>query len=310
MFAKKLKDKAKMKNIWIFVIVILVIVISIMMLFSFKVRETEVVLVTTFGRATRTETEPGLKFFKWPRPINVVHKFDSRYQLYESRQEETNTKGGEPIIVTSYVVWKVGDPLKFLNAVQDKTGAENNIKGLLRNTQNSVIGRHYFSEFINSDPEKIKFTEIEEEMKQAIAEHALNEYGIDIKLVGIKQLGVDKEVTKDVFKRMEADRERKTNKILADGKAEADKIRAEADAMKAILEAIAEAEAKAIRGAGDAEAAKYYEMLEEDPELAMFLRNVEALKKILEEKSTIILGADTEPVKLLRGIPDIKPKQE
>lgn len=299
-----------MKNIWIFVIVILVIVISIMMLFSFKVRETEVVLVTTFGRATRTETEPGLKFFKWPRPINVVHKFDSRYQLYESRQEETNTKGGEPIIVTSYVVWKVGDPLKFLNAVQDKTGAENNIKGLLRNTQNSVIGRHYFSEFVNSDPEKIKFTEIEKEMRQAIAEHALNEYGIDIKLVGIKQLGVDKEVTKDVFKRMEADRERKTNKILADGKAEADKIRAEADAMKAILEAIAEAEAKAIRGAGDAEAAKYYEMLEEDPELAMFLRDVEALKKILEEKSTIILGADTEPVKLLRGIPDIKPKQE
>ena len=299
-----------MKNIWIFVIVILVIVISIMMLFSFKVRETEVVLVTTFGRATRTETEPGLKFFKWPQPINVVHKFDSRYQLYESRQEETNTKGGEPIIVTSYVVWKVGDPLKFLNAVQDKTGAENNIKGLLRNTQNSVIGRHYFSEFVNSDPEKIKFTEIEKEMRQAIAEHALNEYGIDIKLVGIKQLGVDKEVTKDVFKRMEADRERKTNKILADGKAEADKIRAEADAMKAILEAIAEAEAKAIRGAGDAEAAKYYEMLEEDPELAMFLRDVEALKKILEEKSTIILGADTEPVKLLRGIPDIKPKQE
>lgn len=299
-----------MKNIWIFIIVILVIVISVMMLFSFQVRETEVVLVTTFGKATRTETEPGLKFFKWPRPINVVHRFDSRYQLYESQQEETNTKGGEPIIVTSYVVWKVGDPLKFLNAVQDKTGAENNIKGLLRNTQNSVIGRHYFSEFINSDPDKIKFTKIEEEMRQAIAEHALNEYGIDIKLVGIKQLGVDKEVTKDVFKRMEADRERKTNKILADGKAEADKIRAEADAMKAILEAIAEAEAKAIRGAGDAEAARYYEMLEEDPELAMFLRDIDALKKILEEKSTIILGADTEPVKLLRGIPDIKPKQQ
>ena len=299
-----------MKNIWIFIIVILVIVISVLMLFSFQVRETEVVLVTTFGKATRTETEPGLKFFKWPRPINVVHRFDSRYQLYESQQEETNTKGGEPIIVTSYVVWKVGDPLKFLNAVQDKTGAENNIKGLLRNTQNSVIGRHYFSEFINSDPDKIKFTKIEEEMRQAIAEHALNEYGIDIKLVGIKQLGVDKEVTKDVFKRMEADRERKTNKILADGKAEADKIRAEADAMKAILEAIAEAEAKAIRGAGDAEAARYYEMLEEDPELAMFLRDIDALKKILEEKSTIILGADTEPVKLLRGIPDIKPKQQ
>ena len=56
--------------------------------------------------------------------------------------------------------------------------------------------------------------------------------------------------------------------------------------------------------------AKHLKMLEADPELAMFLRDVDALKKILEEKSTIILGADTGPVKLLRGLPDIKPKQE
>ena len=32
------------------------------------------------------------------------------------------------------------------------------------------------------------------------------------------------------------------------------------------------------------------------------------VKKILKEKSTIILGAETDPMKLLRGIPDIKPK--
>jgi membrane protease subunit HflC len=299
-----------MKNIWIFIFIILVAVVLTLFFFSFKVRETEVALVTTFGRATKTETEPGWKFLKWPRPINVVHKFDSRYQLYETLQEETTTKGGEPIIVTSYVIWKVADPLKFLNAVQDKTGAENNIKGLLRNTQNSVIGRHYFSEFVNSDPEKIKFAEIEREMRDAIAQHALNEYGIDIKIVGIKQMGVDKEVTKDVFERMKADRERKASKIEADGLAKAGAIKDEADKLKGILLAIAEAEAKAIRGAGDAEAAKYYKMLEVDPELAMFLRDVDALKNILDEKSTIILGADTEPVKLLRGLPDINPKVE
>jgi len=69
-----------------------------------------------------------------------------------------------------------------------------------------------------------------------------------------------------------------------------------------------EAQAKAIRGEGDAEAAKYYKLLEADPEFAMFLRNLEALGKILKEKSTIVLGAESEPIKLLKGIPDIKPK--
>jgi len=41
----------------------------------------------------------------------------------------------------------------------------------------------------------------------------------------------------------------------------------------------------------------------------MFLRYIEALKKILEEKTTIVLGAETEPIKLLKGIPNIEPKK-
>jgi hypothetical protein len=47
-------------------------------------------------------------------------------------------------------------------------------------------------------------------------------------------------------------------------------------------------------------------MLEADPELAMFLRDLEALRTILKERSTIVLGTDTEPMQLLKGIPDMK----
>jgi membrane protease subunit HflC len=133
-------------------------------------------------------------------------------------------------------------------------------------------------------------------------------YGIDIMAVGIRQLGVSEEVTKDVFARMIADRTRKTETILAEGNAEATKIRTDAESKRTELLAVVEAQAKAIRGEGDAEAAKYYKLLEADPDLAMFLRDIEALKKILKEKTTIVLGAETEPMKLLRGIPDIEPK--
>jgi regulator of protease activity HflC (stomatin/prohibitin superfamily) len=76
------------------------------------------------------------------------------------------------------------------------------------------------------------------------------------------------------------------------------------------LLAVAESQAKAIRGAGDAEAAKYYQMLEADPQLAMFLRDVEALRKILKERSTIVLGVETEPIQLLKGLPDLEPAKE
>ena len=297
-----------MKNVSVLILVTLIAVVLVLCFISFQVRETEVSLVTTFGKPTRPISEPGW-YWKWPLPIQMVHRFDRRAHLYEGVMEETSTRGGEPIVVTSYVVWKVGDPQEFLEAVQDKTGAEDQLKSLLRDTQNSIIGQYYFSEFVNSDPDEIRFSEIEGQMYTTLKNRlADKKYGIDIIAVGIKQLGVSEEVTKDVFDRMRADRTRKTETILAEGNAEATKIKTDAESKRTELLAVVEAQAKAIRGEGDAEAAKYYKLLEADPELAMFLRDLEALKKILKEKSTIVLGAETDLMKLLRGIPDIKPK--
>lgn len=297
-----------MKNAWVFVFVILSVVVLMLILFSFQVRETEVALRTTFGKPSPTCYTPGW-YAKFPPPIHVIHKFDSRSQLYEGAMEETTTKGSEPIVVSSYVVWKIAEPLKFLESVRDKAGAEDKLKGLLRDAQNSIVGQHYFSEFVNVDPSKIKFAEIEQKMYESLAGLARSNYGIEIQSVGIKQLGVSKEVTKDVFERMKADRQRKKEIILAQGKATAIKIKSDADTKRTQLLTVAEAQAKAIRGSGDAEAAKYYKLLEADPDFAMFLRDVEALKAILKDKSTIVLGADSEPVKLLKGVPDIEPKK-
>lgn len=297
-----------MKNVSVLILVILIAVVLVLYFVSFQVRETEVALVTTFGKPTRSISEPGW-YWKWPKPIQTVHKFDRRAHLYEGVMEETSTKGGEPIVVTSYVVWRVGDPQEFLEALQDKVGAEDQLKSLLRDTQNSIIGQHYFSEFVNSNPDEIRLSEIEDQMYTTLKNRLSDKkYGIDIRSAGIKQLGISEDVTRDVFDRMRADRNRKTEAILAEGNAEATKIKADAESKRTELLAVVEAQAKAIRGEGDAEAAKYYKLLEADPEFAMFLRNLEALKKILKEKSTIVLGADMEPLELLKGIPDIKPK--
>ena len=69
---------------------------------------------------------------------------------------------------------------------------------------------------------------------------------------------------------------------------------------------IAKARAKAIRAEGDALAARYYEMLSKDTDLAIFLRDIESLEKILQKRTTIVIGADTYPFKLLRTRPDIE----
>jgi membrane protease subunit HflC len=290
-----------MKNLPVLIFVILIVGVLALLLFSFQVRETESALVTKFGKPSKTITSPGWHG-RWPAPIQNVHKFDSRNHLYEGLMEETTTKGGEPIVVTSYIVWKITDPLKFLESVGDVETVKNQLKSLLRDTQNSVIGEHYFSEFVNTDPAKIKFFEIEEQMLSRLNRQTMAEYGIEISLVGIKRIGISEKVTKEVFERMKADRQRRTKEITAQGEAEAIRIMTDAESKRQELLAMAETQAEAIRGEGDAEAAEHYKMLEADPKFAMFLRNIEALKEILKNETTIILGADTEPMKLLRGI--------
>ena len=296
-----------MKNFAVIVLVVLIVGIMMLYLVSFQVRQSEMALILTFGKPTRPITEPGWRL-KWPAPIQTLVKYDARQLLFEGVEEETVTKGGEPIIVQTYIVWRIAEPIKFREAVRDVPAAEKLLKSRLRDVQNKVVGKHYFSEFVNTDRSQIKFGDIESEMAQLIDE-PVKTYGIKVESVGIKMLKVSEKVTEDVFARMRADRKRKTEATLAQGSAEATRIKSDADSKITELMAATEARAKAIRGAGDAEAAQYYKMLEADPEFAMFLREIETLKKTLKERTTVVLPADAEPFKLLKEMPKLEPKQ-
>lgn len=293
-----------MKNFAITSLIVIVLIILTLTFACFQVRETESALVTRFGKKRAEIAEPGL-YVKWPVPIERLYKFDSRQRVFEADLHETTTKGAVPIIVKSYVVWKIEEPFKFFNSVGTTKEAENKLLSQLNSTQNNVIGKHYFSEFVNTNKELIQIPEIETEMLNDLNRNVSDSYGISITQLGIKQLKISEDVSKDVFDRMRAERERKTTAIITQGKAEAARIRAEAESIKNSLLAAANGRAKAIKGEGDAEAAGYYKMLEADPEFAMFLRDLEALKKILEKRSTVVLSADTEPFRLLKEVPDI-----
>lgn len=298
-----------MKNVSIPLFLLVLFVVLVLVSAMFQVRETESALVTTFGKVTRTFTTPGLHF-KWPPPVEWVQKFDSRLRILEAELGETTTKGAVPVIVNTFVVWRIADPCEFFNAVGNVTEAESKLRSQISDTQNKVIGRHFFSEFVNSDPAKIKFEQIESEMLSELQAAVKGLYGMEIKAAGIKQLKVSEDVSKDVFERMKKERQRQTEATIAEGTAAARKITTDADSKQTELLAAADARAKAIRAQGDAEAASYYKMLEEDPQLAMFLRDIEALKKILEKRSTLVIGADSEPFKMLKEMPELGPRRK
>ncbi|MHC4891158.1 MAG: protease modulator HflC [Planctomycetota bacterium] len=299
-----------MKNIAITIFIVLLVVVLVLFLVSFQVRETQFALKVTFGNATSEDQikEPGW-YFRWPFPIQRIHKFDSRMRILEVEITETPTKGDVPIIVNTYVVWKIAEPLKFFKSVGAVVYAEDYLGSQLRNTQGEVIGQHNFSQFVNSDKSKIEIKEIQEKMLSTLQQAVIDDYGIEIKTLGIKQLKVSEDVSKAVFARMITERSRRTAKTISEGDAEAKRIRDDAIYKEKELIAAAKARAKIIRGRGDADAAKYYKMLEADPEFAMFLREIDAAKEALKERATVILREGSWLVSLLKEMPDIKPRK-
>lgn len=280
---------------------IVVAFIFLCLLFLFQVRQTEVAVVTWFGKPARSLTEPGA-YFRLPWPFQTVHKFDKRIHNFERKFEQTMTRDANNLIATAFIGWRITDPRLFLNRFNgDVAKAENTLEGLVRDAKNAVIGLHPLRDFISPDPNQVKFDQIEQEMLAYLQDRAREAYGIEVVMVGIKQLGLPESITGKVFERMKAERERMAKSIRAEGESRARVIKAEAEQKRQEILAQAQFEATTIRAQAEAEAAKSYAVFEQNPELAIFLFGVEALPKALKEKTTLIVDPDTPPLNLLRG---------
>ena len=288
---------------------VLLILIFASLLFTFQVRTTEVVVVTTFGKAgTKPETEPGLKW-RWPWPIQQLHRFDKRVHNFESPFEQTLTSDGFTLLISVYAGWTISDPVIYLERFGDSSRkAEESLGGLVRNA-NTIVGKHPFASFVSTVPTEIKFADIEREMLARVQEEiSTNNYGIKVSFLGIKQLGLPESVTKLVFERMQSERQVKVAEIESDGRNKAAQIKSAADLESSKILSQADARSLAIKGEAEKAAADSLKVFKQEPELAIFLLKLGALETFLKERSTLILDQSTPPVDLLRNqvLPEAK----
>ena len=296
------------RNLLTVVIGALLVVIFVLLLFTFQVRKSEVGVVLTFGKPVRNITEPGA-YFKWPWPIQKVYRFDQRIQNFEDPFSEGLTSDHNNLLMVVYVGWKISDAAVFVpkfpgDAAVSMPNARTKLEGMLRSAALGVMGKHPLSDFVNSNPQDLKFDAIESEIDKSVqAQLAGNNYGITIEFLGIKKLGLPPKVTTSVFDRMKSERQVLISSAEYEGEAEAQKIKSAADRKAAELVANADAAATRIRGEGEAEAAKTLPVFQQNPELANFLLRVDALKQSLNSRATLIFDERTPPFDLFRNLP-------
>ena len=279
---------------------VVVAVILLIAVFSYQLNQTESAVVTTFGSPAAV-TDPGLHF-RWPFPFQKIYKFDHRIRCFEGgsgKIEETMTADGQNILVGIFINYRISAVEKFFRTLEDMTKAEERLNSLMRSAKNATFGQYKFSQVINTKPELMKLNEIQDRIKAAL-EKDTAEYGIEIVSVGINTINVPERITDKVFDRMIEDRKLVADRYLAEGTVRASEIRNDADQKKAVMLAKAEAAAREIRAQGDAEAATFYAVFRENPELAEFLRKLDSLRLIMRNQTTLVLDTNVAPFDLLK----------
>lgn len=281
-------------------IIIGLVLLAALLLFSmtFTVNFHEIAVKTRFGKVTEDSviSEPGLHF-RLPLFADKVTTFDTRLQLRESPLETVQTADGQQVVVRAYLMWKVredGDgPLKFFESYSSVEEANTALGDQFKTAMRSGMSRFSFDDLIGGGS---KLSDAETAIKSEMA--AVGSKGIEPVNVGISQLILPARTAQAVLNRMHTTRARLSEEQRGKGQAEASALQNRAAAQADKIKAFADRAAAEIRAQGDQDAARYYAMMSEAQDLAVFMQWLDGWKASLSKYTTVVLPSTFAPFNL------------
>ena len=283
-----------MKKLISIVAVAAILIVMANMTF-FIVDETEQVIVLQFGDPVKTVTEPGINF-KIPFIQNVRY-FETRVLEYDAASKEVYTADEKNLKVDNYARWRIVDPLLFYQSSGTMAAAQSQLDDIVYSEIRAELGEYTLDEIISPQRKKI--------MKSVTkkSNHDSESLGIEILDVRIKRADLPEDNAKSVYERMKANRKKEANKYRAEGSQKARNIRSQAEKEEKIILAEANKKARKLRGAGDAKALEIYaDSYNQDQEFYQFIKTLETYRKTMKQKSTLILGPDSDLLKYFNNI--------
>ncbi|MBQ8246965.1 MAG: protease modulator HflC [Lachnospiraceae bacterium] len=253
-------------------------------------QENEYTLIKQFGKVDRVIDEAGLSF-KVPF-VESVYTLPKEILLYDLAPSDVITGDKKTMICDCYVLWEITDALKFSQTLNSSVGnAESRIDTVVYNATKSVISSMTQEQVISGRSDMLQ---------EAIINNigtSMDQYGIAILEVETIKLDLPNDNKEAVYERMISERDNIAATHIAEGQAEAQKIRNQTDKEVAIMISEAEKEAEILRAEGEAEYMKILSEAYADQSKAEFyayVRSLDAAKEALQgEDKTLILSPDS-----------------
>jgi membrane protease subunit HflC len=256
-------------------------------------REGEQKIVLLLGRPVSVQTAPGISL-RLPFGTTVL-TFDRSLLYFNSQPQQIQTGDAERPVVDHYVVWRIVDPLKFFASFPSGMNqAEAQIDRVTRSDLREVVGQKTLAQVVTTEREQV--------MKAITQKSAasLAQFGIEVRDVRINRTELPPGTEENVYARMRSQREQLARKYRAEGDQEGRRIRAEADRDARVIVADAHRDSEILRGEGDAESARIYaDAHATAPEFYGFVRRLEAYRKTIGAKTTLVVAPDNDFFKLL-----------
>ncbi len=262
----------------------------------YVVKETERAVVLRFGKLANADVEPGLHV-KLPF-ADDVRKFEGRILTVDATPENFYTIQKKRLIVDSFAKWRIANVETYYRATGgNEQVAQSRLTARINDGLRNKFGTRTLHEVVSGQRDELMH-ELTEELNNAVS----SSLGIEVVDVRVKRIDLPEEVSDSVFNRMAAEREKKAREYRAKGMEQAEKIRAEADREKVVIESLAYRDGEKLRGEGDAEAAGIYaSAYNQDAEFYAFMRSLEAYKQSFSGKQDmIVIEPDGEFFRYLR----------
>jgi membrane protease subunit HflC len=272
---------------WTLLIVALGLALPAASVYTLDARE--IAVVTSFGATVEKVTEPGLHV-KAPWPIHTVVRFERRSRLLNIEPTELLTRDKKNLVVEAFVLWRVEDPLRFLEAVGDAETAEARLSDLVVSRIAAGLGQLDFDALLSV--KRAEPTLLPASVMEGVGLISRERLGIEILDVRLGHLGLPLQNEQSIYERMRAERKRIANAYRSEGEEQAITIRARADREAAEITAAAERQAANIRAKAEGQAAGIYaEAYARDPRFYRYLRALDGYRALLGEGDVLVLDS-------------------
>jgi membrane protease subunit HflC len=249
---------------------------------TFQVQQTEQALVLRFGEPVAGRgliTKPGLHF-KIPF-IEEVVPIDNRILDLEASKQEVLASDNTRIEVDAFLRYKIVDPLKFYQSVGTIDRARSQLGFIVDSAVRRVLGEANLTEIVK-DNRAALMVKIRDEVNQETGR--LGVTAIDVR---IRRADLPRQISEQVFRRMQTERAREAAEYRAQGSEQSQKIRAKADRDVVVLRGDAQKQADQVRGEGDAMRNKIFaDAYGKDPDFFAFYRSMQAYETALKPGDT------------------------